>query len=208
MKTNSITKICTYVLSTSLLISCNSGNSTPTAVETQAVTPRSPEAALPSQSDISKQMEADNILERGKKAIKTINDLSKKNQIKDSIRLNHTEQYYALQIGPKLEEEEAILNYKRIVEAGYKSIYIFSISKMENYVVLFHGKGKNELESLMRDLKLRLGDYGTEGLQIINLYDEKYCTSNEMISKMTVNDEGMEVKYIICEFLADLDQVF
>ncbi|HWY12717.1 MAG TPA: hypothetical protein VN026_15395 [Bacteroidia bacterium] len=143
--------------------------------------------------------DAEVILDAANIAVNATKDIIRQNQIKDSINLAHKEKYFAFKIGLKQHKKDAIEMYKKLIGAGISSIYIFHISKKENYLVKFEAKGEEDLKLAMSDFKTQLGEFGNDGLDIINLTDPNYCSKNQTISKHSENDSGIDINYLVCE---------
>lgn len=136
---------------------------------------------------------------KGNQLLNSANNAGRKKQIYDSLKIATKENNFAYAISSNLRQKDAVEIYKKLVASGLSSLYIFRSDKKENYIVQYEGKGDGELELNMTVLKYQLGEFKNDDLKIINLTDEEYCGKNKTIGKLTENEDGIEIKYIVCQ---------
>jgi hypothetical protein len=182
-----------------LLIACNETN-TPTNN-----TPIEPDQTVNAETNNSNQSVPVENVSQNKKTTEevlweagatlagTISDEVEKYKVKDSIRQANKDKMYAYQIGLKMHRDEAFETYHKLIDAGISSIYVFKNGRKEFYVVQFMAKEKKELMDSSEVFKTKLGEFGTEGIKVIDL--DSFCLRKDIITKYPDN----EIKCLKCE---------
>lgn len=141
--------------------------------------------------------DAEVILQGAELILNTTTDLLRKKAIKDSMREVYREKCYAYQLGMELKKQDALDLYKRLTDAGIKSVYIFRKSRKKYFVLKFQAKTEADLLNEMPAFKTELGEQADEGVHIINLMN--YCNKRETINRTRDEDDGIEIKCLVCD---------